>query len=261
MYKDLKVYVINLPREQIKKKRIKKLLEKFNFNFTFFKAVDGEKENLNYINGYNDLKRKLFFGRSLLKKELGIFESHRKIINEIVEKKIKYGLIFEDDITLHSSFENILKKILNLDYSWDLIRFLDTKKINLLKGRNIINIEDKTCIKRYPYLFGGAHAYLISYYGAKKIIELTKDFYYPIDLIMGQTWKNNLNSLVCNPGMVWQEPRYNIDPKDSTRFLKKNKNFLTVYPFSRFFFKIYESSAKWIFYFYKFFPDLVNKKN
>jgi GR25 family glycosyltransferase involved in LPS biosynthesis len=114
-------------------------------------------------------------------------------------------------------------------------------------------------LKRYPNLFGGAHAYLISLSGAKKILEMSKNYYYPIDLVMGQTWKNNLNSLICNPGLVWQEPSLNIDPPRSQRFIKKRKNKLSIYPYTRFIFKIYESTAKWAFYLFKFFPDFFSR--
>jgi len=259
MFKDLKVFVINLVEDTNKKERIKKIFSKFSFDYKFFKACDGRKKKQSFFKGYDDRKRNLFFGRSLLPKELGIFESHKNILQKIIKNNYRYTLIFEDDISIDHNFEKYLIKILNINYDWDLIRFIDSKKLEN-KGRKILHLGENIYIKRYPNLYGGAHAYLISLNGAKKILELTKNYYYPIDLLMGQTWKNNLNSLICNPGLVWQEPSFNIDPPGSQRFIKKRKNQLGLYPLTRFIFKIYESFSKWVFYIFKFIPDLFFKK-
>jgi GR25 family glycosyltransferase involved in LPS biosynthesis len=85
MLKDLEVFVINLSNDKFKKERIKKIFSKFSFNYNFFKACDGRKKKQVFFKGYNDIKRKLFFGRSLLAKELGIFESHKNILQEIIK--------------------------------------------------------------------------------------------------------------------------------------------------------------------------------
>jgi len=258
MHKDLKVFVINLVDDTNKRERIRKILSNFSFEYKFFEACDGRRKKQSFFKGYNDLKRKLFFGRSLLPKELGIFESHKNILQNIIKNNYKYALIFEDDISINYNFEKYLVKILSIKYEWELIRFLDNPKLNN-KGRKILHLGENIYLKRYPNLFGGAHAYLISLNGAKKILDLTKNYYYPIDLVMGQTWKNNLNSLICNPGMVWQEASFNIDPPGSQRFIKKRKNKLSLYPFTRFVFKIYESLSKWTFYIFKFIPDFFSK--
>ena len=248
LQKHLKIFVINLPEDQQKKNRIKKLLSKFKFNYEFFKAVNGKDKKINSFLGYSDKKRRLFFGRSLLPKELGIFESHKLIYQKIIKNKINHALIFEDDVCFDKNFKYFLFKILDLDYQWDLIRFISGKKLDNAISRKVIDLSKEHYLKRFPKLYGGAHAYLISLEGAKKLLELTNNFYYPIDLVMGQTWKNNLNSLICNPGLVWQEKELNIDPPESIRFKKQEKKLLSLYIWTRGWFKIYETASKWINY-------------
>ncbi len=211
----MEIFVINLRRDKEKRKRVEELLNSFSFKYKFFNAIDSKRINVKRFAGYNDFKRRIFFGRSLLPKELAIFSSHKKILE------------------------------------WIIIN----KKIDNEYGRKVIDLGNNHFLKRFPKLHGGAHAYLVSYGGAKKIIAQTKDFYYPIDMILGETWKNNLNSLICNPGLVWQEKNLNIDPPGSIRFIKKAKKLFSFYPWTRLLFKIYESIAKWIFYLYKLIPD------
>lgn len=251
----MEIFVINLRRDKEKRKRVEELLNSFSFKYKFFNAIDSKRINVKRFAGYNDFKRRIFFGRSLLPKELAIFSSHKKILEWIIINKKENVLIFEDDISFDKNFQKYLIKILKIDYKWDVIRFISNKKIDNEYGRKVIDLGNNHFLKRFPKLHGGAHAYLVSYGGAKKIIAQTKDFYYPIDMILGETWKNNLNSLICNPGLVWQEKNLNIDPPGSIRFIKKAKKLFSFYPWTRLLFKIYESIAKWIFYLYKLIPD------
>jgi len=253
----MKVFVINLRADKEKKNRMIKILSKFSFKYNFIEAFDGKKISIKKFYGYNDFKRKLFFGRSLLPKELGILESHKKILQIIVKKNIRQALIFEDDISFNDKFEKYLNLIIKNDYPWELVRFLESEKLNMAFGKKVVKLDDNVSLKRFPKLYGGAHAYLINNSGARKILEQIKNFYYPIDLIMAETWKKNLNSLVCNPGLVWQEKMYNIDPPDSTRFIKIKKNILNIYPYSRLIFKIYETLLKWLHFIYMYFYDLI----
>lgn len=249
-------YIINLRDDKEKKLRLKNLISKFSLNYFFIDAFDGRNKNINEFNSYHDRKRKLFFGRSLLPKELGILESHKLIMNTILKKNIDFALILEDDISFDKNFELYLNKIANLSYPWEIVRFIDSPKLIRAKGRKVVCLGNNHFLKRFPKLFGGAHAYLVSKSGAKKILRQIHNYYYPIDMIMGETWKNNLNSLICSPGLVRQERKFNIEPPNSIRFIKKEKNLLNIYPYSRMIFKIYETIAKWLHYLLKFIPDI-----
>jgi len=118
----VEVFIINLKRDQQKKNKMIKMLKNFSFNFFFVEAIDGLKKKEISEEGYCDLKRRLFLGRSLLDKELAIMESHVKAIKLFSMSKSDYGLILEDDILIPEIFEQILNKIIALDYDFDLIR-------------------------------------------------------------------------------------------------------------------------------------------
>lgn len=254
--KNLRVFIINLSDHKEKKIRMKKILKKFDFKYEFFNAFDGRNSSINDYDGYNDLSRKLFLGRSLFPGELGAFESNRLLMKKIINEDIKMALILEDDIKFEADFDEYLSKIIRIDYKWDVVRFIARKKILNLKGRKVIELDKKTFLMRFPKLLGETHAYLISKDGAKKILASTRNFYHQFDILMGQTWKTNLNCLYCVPGLVGQVPELNIIAKNHPRFQKKKKSIFSIYFFTRFFFKIYEAVAKWFHYLYFLLPDL-----
>jgi len=251
----LRIFVINLKDHQEKKMRMKKILNDFSLKYEFYSAFDGRSLKISNFKGYDDFKRKLFLGRSLFPSELGALESNRLIYKKMIKENIKIALILEDDIDIHKNFEINLLKILNLKYDWDIIRFLNSNKLRDAYSRNVISLGNNVFLKRYPKLYGGCHAYLININGAKKMLKLTNNFYQHIDLIMGQTWINNLNSLICYPGYVNQVPELNVSPNDHPRFIKKKKSILGIYLYSRFLFKLYESFCKWLHYIYKAYSD------
>ena len=257
----LTTYVINLKKDIEKKKKMQVKLADFSFKYTFFDAVYGNDFDYHFFKDYNDYLRKLFLGRSLFKSELGSYESHKKIWQMMIDKKIKIALILEDDIIFEKKFEAIVLKILDLNFDWELIRFLNTNKLKNFSTRPLVNIIDNVYVSRTPKMIAGGHAYLLTINGAKKLIDLSKNHYHHFDLVMCESWKNNLDSLVCYPGKVYQDPILGVDQTNHPRFIKPKKNFFTIYTFSRLIFKFYESFFKWSHFLSKFFLDYKLKKS
>lgn len=251
-----KIFVINLESDLVRKNKMKEILKKNKLRAIFFKAIEG----LPIDSHYNDFARSIFLGRRLLDSEIGCTESHLKLLNQIVDKNIKRALILEDDIEIKGDLNKLLKKILKLDYKWDLIRFNYKNKYKKFIGREVIKIDNQFSLVRLPKLPGGAYAYFISLEGAKKLINMAKSYYHPIDILMGQTWKHNLNSLFCTPEIVIHPPiPYHLEMSDP-RYIKTHKTLFSIYPYSRFFFKFYEAFMKRMHFLYKLFPDYLNRK-
>lgn len=254
--KKYKVFVINLKKDIDRKSQMKKKLSKFNFKVIFFNAITGDYRK----NEYSELKRKLFLGRSLLKSEIGCTESHRAILKEIVKTKLAYAVIFEDDILIKDNFEKVVENLLAIDYKWDLIRFNHKNKYKDLKGRVVLKLNDDYFLKRFPKLPGGAYGYLVSLDGAQKILKMSNSYYHPFDILIGQTWKQNLNSLFCTPSPVDHPPVPMHIEENDPRYFKVEKSLLSLYPYTRFFFKLYEAFMKWGHFLYKSVPDYFTRK-
>jgi GR25 family glycosyltransferase involved in LPS biosynthesis len=162
-----KILVVNLKRREDRKNNIIQLFDSINFEkYDFYPAYDGKNIDLSYEIRYlfqgNDFgNRKCFIGCAL---------SHYNIwIDLINDEDSDYYIIFEDDITLSSTFKEDLEKckenVNNLDF--------------LLLGYHsyIENIEDQPTEKLFfqdldrNNFVGGTHGYIITKNGAKRILE------------------------------------------------------------------------------------------
>lgn len=244
----LKTFIINLQTDISKKEKITKLLQKTNFNYQFFNAVEADKLNEIHFKGYKNFFRMLCDGKSLNNKEIAIFNSHIYIIKTIVDQSIPHALILEDDCFFPKDFEPVLNKIIKINYQWDVIRFIGSKKFSKYTGRKVLKINNNYYLERLPKLPGGAHAYLVSLKGAKKILSQSKKFYAPYDIFLGYTWLKNMNVLYLKPGLAYQNIESQIMDGSDPRFIKIKKNIFSFYTYSRLLYKFYECILKWLHY-------------
>ena len=241
----LNTYIINLQSDISKKEKITKLLQKTNFDYQFFNAVEANKLNENHYKGYKNFFRMLCDGKSLNNKEIAIFNSHIDIIKTIVGQSIPHALILEDDCFFPKDFEPVLNKIIKINYEWDVIRFIGSKKFSKYTGRKVLKISNNYYLERLPKLPGGAHAYLVSLRGAKKILSQSKTFYAPYDIFLGYTWLKNMNVLYLKPGLAKQLVESQESNYQDPRFIKPKKSIFSIIFYSRILYKLYESIFKW----------------
>lgn len=109
----MKVFVINLEREIDKKNRIIIECEKLNLNFDIYNAIDGNKLSKDFLS-----ENVLDYGNNFLTNgEIGCSLSHINLYKKIVNDKLPYALILEDDaimsdelVVFLSAFEKHNKK-------------------------------------------------------------------------------------------------------------------------------------------------------
>lgn len=145
---------------------MQKHLKEINFNF--FDAVDGRNMNANE----KEQSEKLF-ENNLSLGEKGCFLSHLALWKKIVNNGNKYTLILEDDAIINSDFLNH-KKLQNLlNGLIEKTKVFDFMYIGHLMERpgKLINSYNQNITIHDTVLSRGTHGYLISYNGAKKLIE------------------------------------------------------------------------------------------
>lgn len=129
----MKVFVINLEREVNKKNRIIEQCNKLNLKFEMYNAVDGSKLSEDFLR-----ENVLDYGNNFLTNgEIGCSLSHINLYKKIVNDKLPYALILEDDAIINdkllefiSEFEKHNKKegmfLLTGDFS-----YIENKKTSL----------------------------------------------------------------------------------------------------------------------------------
>ncbi len=236
----LKILIINRKSDTSRRKDISERLEKLGLDFSFFEAVDGHAIDAFSVPEYNRQKRLKQFGRDLAVGEIGCILSHRAVYKKIIAEKIPLTLILEDDVHFEPDFPQLIEQILQTQIKWDMVRFLDRKKIYRGTHRIVKQLSDKYALTRVQAVPGGAYAYLLTEQAAQTLLECTKTNSVQIDITHGRIWETGLNVIAVKPSPVIPDMEIPSTIGD-TRFDKQlqisglNR---ILFPFFRFHYKI-----------------------
>ena len=113
---------------------------------------------------------------------LAVIKSHLGLWKRIIDRKIPYSFIFEDDVRLP---ENLIEKVSNIfkediPHQWDLLYFGILKLYGVKESQNTKWIR----LIRKPFFNNGFHSYFLSLKGAKKLYSFfnQKTFEEQIDI-------------------------------------------------------------------------------
>lgn len=178
------VYCINLEkRPDRRSKAIIEFQKNGIENVEFFRGTDGRAEAPD--------------GIFISKPEYGCSDSHIRIWRDVVSNGYETALVFEDDVKILPNFNENLKRVmaeLEFDSEWDYVNIgpLDWK----IKHEQVTPLLTKGSS-------WGAHCYLISQRGARKIASWeTKDLRYCQDV---QVARSPLKMYYCDDPLANQE--------------------------------------------------------
>ncbi|MEM7679906.1 MAG: glycosyltransferase family 25 protein [Pseudomonadota bacterium] len=253
----MKTFVISLKEARERQDNIQTMMDGLGLPFEFFEAVDGREFDVAQHEAHNTTLRRLFFGRDMKGGEIGILLSHRSIYEKMIEEKIDIALVLEDDVRLHEDAPEVLKVLENGPRDFELIRFLGSKKVMGSTQKTKRNVLGEYNLNRLLTSPGGAHAYVVTLSGAKKLYKASARNHLPIDTLMGHSWRTGVENLIIKPGLSYQDaemPQY----IGEARF---NKSDLAggwtraLFPVTRAWFKFSESIMKRLYYFMRNLKD------
>lgn len=161
----IKTFVINLNSAKVRKEYMLNLLFPYSFlDVEFVEAIDGRKltEEQRLVS-FNDEKCLKLLGRQLNGGEIGCTLSHRKCYQKLLDSKLEYGLVLEDDISLIRDFNDIKR--------YDIDKYLRTDNpiILILSGDYWYWRKNKICS---VYDCVGAYAYFINKSAAMRMLSI-----------------------------------------------------------------------------------------
>ncbi len=186
-----KTFIINLEKDKDRYTNIIKQLEKFkNNNHERIEAVYGK-----------DLKSD--YGNKLSKSQIGCFLSHIKTLFQIIEQKLDYAIILEDDVTITKWFDKIEEIIHDIYPNFDICWIGNCEgkwprnTCNIIPNYNYneLNFVSKYLVKLDDIKTNnpvGGYGLIISKKGAYKILQ-------DLDLLKFQNFENIQNFEIENP--------------------------------------------------------------
>lgn len=115
---DPKIIVINLKRSPERRKEIEELMRRFSIDFDFCDAVDGKLLSDEFVGKSRERSNKWYQkdegeGHSMRLAEIGVAVSHYNIYQKILDEKLEFAIIMEDDATFDERFVFFLTQLKN----------------------------------------------------------------------------------------------------------------------------------------------------
>ena len=212
----ISAFVINLDRDTHKWTAFQKAFQSTSSNIRIerFPAVDGKQYRKT---PHTDMST--WAHQFNTNKTIGCFKSHTAVWKQVVERDLAYAMVLEDDVDPTENWEQrVFSTLKDMSHSpWDVIllgyhsQYItqhSDKNMFLFPLLKFINLGKKShdiangIIS--PVAFGGAHAYLISNQGSRKLLALCKTHNgVPIDgrmTILHAT--GDINVAACVPPLI-----------------------------------------------------------
>lgn len=191
------IFVISLAREVNRRVGITSRLDAAGVSYEIIDAVDGsalDLETLSHRIDFNESRIK--YGFELVPGLIGAHLSHYNLWQRIVDDKIDWALILEDDATWEEDFFEIVSGLPKIEWHWELIGLSSgSKKIE----RVLCDINNKRSLVRHERHARGIGAYAIRYSAAEKLLDHCYVIRSGIDMLMFEYWKNNVSFYMVHP--------------------------------------------------------------
>ncbi len=248
---NIRIFVISLDEAKERQDHITKSLGVHGLDFEFFPAVDGRGFDVANHPNHHTMKRRLYFGRDLKGGEMGVLLSHKGIYQRMVDENIPLALVLEDDVELYEDAPKVIEALANGVQDFDMVRFLGSAKVAKLEQHTKRPVLGDYKLNRLCTTPGGAHAYVVTIDGARKMLRALERNYIPIDTMMGHVWKTGVEAFIVQPGLSKQDaeqPQYIGEARFDKSDVQLNWWMKIVFPFTRAWFKLGEGFMKRISY-------------
>ncbi|QAA00014.1 glycosyltransferase family 25 protein [Pseudoalteromonas sp. R3] len=172
------IFIINMDGCEDRWQATYTRLKEVGLNATRFPATNGkqlsEPEVTKWYDPAANFKR---YHRHLTPGEIGCYISHYRVCEKVVNEKLPYALVLEDDLHIEDSLAPLLALVPDLN-NWDMIKLSDNRANPFI---DTLKLSDQFTLGNYKKVPNGTQGYLISLAGAKKLLS-RKPFYRPVDV-------------------------------------------------------------------------------
>jgi|GEM_PF-216468 len=197
------VFVINLERSTDRREKISTRLSEIGIDFELFPATDGSALSESDRAKYDEAHVINNISRPLSPAEVGCYISHKKLWQRIVDENIPWAVILEDDVLIQTDLKDLLAKIGQMTFKWDLIRLAGLfatpcYPLFALGGGRTLSVPLRGAI--------GSQAYCLSRAGARKLLAYSTTIRGTVDdHVIDNCWKTGLAILAVQPYPVAED--------------------------------------------------------
>ena len=140
-----------------------------------------------------------FHGRSILPGEYGCYRSHLLALDRIIEKKLPWAIIAEDDILLNADVLRDTEAVLATDPTIDALKLVNSRYGGFMENGKLENGRTYGICTMGPQ--GSAACYAVTLEGAQKIRAALARMRLPWDMALERGWAGGYRILTT--GQNW----------------------------------------------------------
>lgn len=189
------VVVISLVGSQTRRAYIGEQLSRAGVPFRFFDA----ERFTSYPPQYDAATRLKTHGNHMNLSEVGCYDSHYQIWQQLVASNDEAWCILEDDIELSDRFSSVLAQLRTLSQPYGIIRLCDHGGED---SWEIGRLADGSILKDHRKQPFGTQGYVIHRDAAKTLLAYAKRILYPIDDVLNRNWEHRVSTASITPSVL-----------------------------------------------------------
>jgi glycosyl transferase family 25 len=179
----MKIFVINLDREQQRLARIERVFAGLGLDFTMVSAIDRETLPADELHKWQSREAGV---RHLRPGETACFLSHRECWRRIVREDLPLAAVFEDDIHIGTDATAVLRSADWFPAEADIVK-IETKLEYARVDKSSVGDVGQRTMHRMRSKHAGAAGYILTRDCAEKLLGMSEIMSSPVDQFMFNT--------------------------------------------------------------------------
>lgn len=163
-----------------------------------FKFFDAERFK-QYPAAYDAATRLRVHGNHLNLSEVGCYDSHYRIWQQLVESDDEMWCVLEDDVELGDGFPAALTAIAATSCSFGVMRLCDAGGED---SWQVAALQDGSVVKDHRKQPFGTQGYVIHRDAASKLLAYAGKIVYAVDDVLNRNWEHKVRMLSLSPAVL-----------------------------------------------------------
>ncbi|QBP76807.1 hypothetical protein E2K99_18185 [Herbaspirillum huttiense] len=187
--------VISLVESQDRRRYIADQFASVGLNFRFFDA----ERFTQHPSSYDAATRWKVHGNHMNLSEIGCYDSHYRIWQELVQSGQEMWCILEDDVELGTGFAETLQAIAATSFPFGIMRLCDAGGED---SWQVAVLENGSIVKDHRKQPFGTQGYVIHRDAAKVLVEKARNIVYAVDDLLNRTWEHRVRIFSVTPSVL-----------------------------------------------------------
>lgn len=193
--REIPIVVVSLVESKVRRQYIAKQFSKIERKFRF---LDAERFK-EYPPAYDAITRWKVHGNQMNLSEVGCYDSHYQIWEQLVQSSDEMWCVLEDDVELSDDFLSTLDAIARATFPFGIVRLCD------IGGEDswvVATLSNGSVVKDHRKQPFGTQGYVIHRDAARTLVTHARKIGYAVDDLLNRNWEHHIRTLSVTPAVL-----------------------------------------------------------